>query len=369
MLALVLALMLAAAIFAVLWPLSRDRVAEGQASDVAIFRDQLAEIDRDVAAGAISATDAEAARREVSRRLIAAGDAGPAPTSDAPARLRHRRAAAVIALAAMPLLAAIVYFVLGSPGLPGQPYVARTGAPPEDRSVVSLIARVEAHLDRNPEDGRGWEVVAPVYLRLGRYDDAVRAERSVLRLLGESAKRQADLGEALVAAASGVVTAEAKTAFDRAIHLDRAEPRGQFYLGVAAEQDGRREDAAKLWRKLVAQGPVDAPWMGVVRRSLERVETNKEAVALSSEDMASAVEMPRAERERLVRGMVERLAVRLNDNGSDVDGWLRLMRAYMVLGERDKAQNAATQARRALQSEPDKVRRIDESAKDFGLEG
>jgi cytochrome c-type biogenesis protein CcmH len=368
MLALVLALMLAAAIFAVLWPLSRDRVAEGQTSDVAIFRDQLAEIDRDLAVGAIAASDADAARREVSRRLIAAGDVVPAAI-DASARLRHRRIAAVLALAAIPILAAAVYLMLGSPGLPGQPYVARTETPPEDRSIASLIARVEAHLDRNPEDGRGWEVVAPVYLRLGRYDDAVRAERSVIRLLGESAKRQADLGEALVAAASGVVTTEAKGAFERAVHLDRSEPRGQFYLGVAAEQDGRRADAAKLWRKLVAQGPSDAPWMAVVRRSLERVEANKEAVALGSEDIASAAEMPRAERERMVRGMVERLAERLNTDGADVDGWLRLMRAYMVLGERDKARNAATQARRALQDEPEKVRRIDESAKDFGLEG
>jgi cytochrome c-type biogenesis protein CcmH len=85
--------------------------------------------------------------------------------------------------------------------------------------------------------------------------------------------------------------------------------------------------------------------------------------------MAAAAEMPAEQRQAMIHGMVERLAARLKSDGADVDGWLRLMRAYMVLGERDKARSAAADARRALAGAPDKLRRIDQAAKGLGLDG
>ena len=367
---LVLALMTAAALFAVLWPLSRRPVAASAAPDVAIYRDQLAEIERDRAAGALGAAEAQAARIEVSRRLLAAAAASPPRQGDAARQSWHRRMVAAAALALVPLAAGSIYLALGSPGLPGQPLAERMQTASEAQSIAALIARVEAHLERTPEDGRGWEVIAPVYLRLGRYNDAVRAYRNALRLLGETVQRQADLGEALAAAANGVVTADAKAAFERAAALDGEEIRAQFYLGLAAEQDGRRTDAARLWRKLLSRGPPGAAWIVHVREALARIEDPKsKSGGPSADDMAAAADMAPAERERAVRGMVERLAARLNEDGTDVDGWLRLMRAYMVLGERGKAQAAAAAARRALSNEPDKLRRIEDGAKNFGLDG
>src|SRR5690349_12354142 len=149
----VMALMTAAAIFAVLWPLSRKRpLASG--SDVEVYRDQLDEIERDRATGLIGEPEAVAARVEVSRRLLAAADA-PAATPVAAASGR-RRAVAVAALVLLPLGAAGVYLALGSPNLPGEPLAARREAPGQ-QSVPELVARIEAHLEQNPEDGRGWE--------------------------------------------------------------------------------------------------------------------------------------------------------------------------------------------------------------------
>jgi cytochrome c-type biogenesis protein CcmH len=290
---------------------------------------------------------------------------------DAPARVRYRRVAAAAALLVIPLGASAIYLALGSPGIPGQPLAPRLEAAQANRDVASLIARVETHLERNPDDGRGWEVIAPIYLRLGRFDDAVRANRNALRTLGETVERQADLGEALVAAANGVVTAEAKGAFERAASLDGNEVRGHFYLGLAAEQDGDREQAARRWRALLDRAPQGAAWVDSVREALARVEehSNANLPGPTADDISSAAKLDPAERDRMVRNMVDGLAQRLHADGSDAEGWLRLMRAYMVLGETEKARTAITDARRALANEPEKLRRINEGAKSIGLDG
>ena len=358
---LVLALMTAAAMLAVLWPLRRARTADAAGSDVAVYRDQLAEIERDRAAGRIAEPEAEAAHVEVSRRLLAAADRISAQSNESPAAATwRRRAAAVAALVALPLGALGLYLALGSPGMPGEPLAARLQVPPDQRSLAGLIGQVEAHLARNPEDGRGWEVLAPVYLRLGRFDEAVKARRNALRLLGVSAAREADLGEALVAGANGIVTAEAKSSFERALALDANDVRSRFFVGLAAEQDGRSAEAVSIWRKLIAEAPAGAPWIEFVQQSLARIEGTGVTPGPSQQDVAAAAGLTPQERSDMVRGMVERLAERLQRDGSDVDGWIRLVRAYTVLGERDKARDAASQARRALESEPEKVRRVDE---------
>jgi cytochrome c-type biogenesis protein CcmH len=363
----VMALMTAAAIFAVLWPLSRNRpLASG--SDVEVYRDQLDEIGRDRAAGLIGEAEAEAARIEVSRRLLAAADAPAA--APAVAGPKRRRAVAVAALVLLPLGAAGLYLMLGSPDLPGQPLAARREAPGQ-QSIPELVARIEAHLEQNPEDGRGWEVVGPVYMRMGRYDEAVTARRNALKFLGSDPQREGDLGEALTAAANGVVTAEAKEAFDRALKLDADDFRGRYFAGLAAEQDGRPKDAAEIWRKLLASAPPGSGWAGFVRESLVRVDPTAAAAAPgpNAADVAAAGEMSPEQRETMIRGMVARLSERLKQDGSDVDGWLRLVRAYTVLGEKDQARASAGDARRALNGNDDGLRHLDELIKELGLEG
>jgi cytochrome c-type biogenesis protein CcmH len=359
-----LALMTAAAIFVVLWPLGRSRAVPGSGGEVAVYRDQMRELERDRAAGLIGRAEADAARVEVSRRLLAAADtAERAPSASlSPWRRRFTALAAGIAL---PIGALGLYLAVGAPGLPDQPLVARTNGPPESRPLAGVLAQVEAHLERNPNDGRGWQVVAPVYMRLARFDDAVRARRNALRLLGPSAEREADLGEALVAEANGVVTADAKAAFDRALALDARDPKAQFFVGLAAEQDGKEAAAVAIWHDLLSRAPADAPWAHVVRESLARLEHKPDASAPgpSAADVAAAADLSPDQRAGMVRGMVDRLAERLSHDGSDLDGWVRLVRAYTVLGEQDRARGAAADARRALAGEADKLRRFDASVK------
>ena len=364
----VLALMTAAAVLAVLWPLARSRAGRRSGSDVAVYRDQLDEIRRDRAAGLIGENEAQAAEVEVSRRLIAAADAEAAQPKAAPAATLtlRRRVVTIAALVAFPLGALALYLVLGSPSLPGQPLSARKTQ--ENRTIETLVAQVEARLATDPNEGRGWEVIAPIYLRLGRFDDAVKARQNALTLNGATADRWADLGEALVAAASGVVTAQAKAAFESAVGLDGSHVKARFYLGLAAEQDGRVDLAAAIWRKLLAEAPPDAPWTAPLRKELARL-TGAPVRGPTEEQMAAAAELNPEQKSAMIQGMVAQLAERLARDGSDLDGWLRLMRSYMVLGERAKALAAAGDARRALAGEPEKLRQIDELAKGLGLEG
>jgi len=366
MLWIVFALMTAAAIFAVLWPLSRGDRPRGEASEAVVYRDQLAEVDRDASLGLINPPEAAAARVEISRRLLAAADIHRKPP--AASTVRSRRAAALVALIGLPLVALGIYYPLGSPGLPDFPLAQRSRAADGAQSLESLVAQVEQHLANNPTDGRGWSVLAPVLARLGRLDDAVRAFRNSITYNGESSERRADLGEVLVAAAGGVVTAEAKSEFGRAIALNADEVKASYYLGLAAEQDGRATEAAGIWRAMLAKAPADAPWRSLVQAALVRVGGSP-APALSEETMAAAKGMSDTDRSAMIRTMVDRLATRLKQNGEDVEGWLRLVRAYMVLGDSDKARDASSDARRAVASDPERLRQLNEGLKNLGLDG
>jgi cytochrome c-type biogenesis protein CcmH len=362
-----LAVMTAAAIFAVLWPLSRHREALSSGNDVLVYRDQLQEIVRDRAAGHIGETEAEAARVEVSRRLLAAAERANDP---AVSSVLGRRAVAIAALVLLPAGAAVLYLALGSPLLPGQPLAARLDAQ-GNAPIVQLVAQVEARLERDPKDGRGWEVLAPVYTKLGRFDDAAKALRNAIAYSGDTAGRESDLGEALVGAANGVVTADASNAFNRALALDANDVKARYFTGLAAEQDGRRAEAAAIWRDMLASAPPDAPWAEFVRNALTQMDDapNANAPRPSAEDVAAAADLDPAQRQQMIAGMVDRLAARLKNDGGDVDGWLRLVRAYTVLGEREKARSAASNARRALRGDSDKIRRLDDLVKGLGLEG
>lgn len=365
---LMLALMTAVAAFAILWPLAPRRKEVRSGSDVAVYRDQLQEVDRDRAAGLIGKNEAEAARVEISRRLLAATDnpqTTPARVSGTTA-LWHRRVLAVIALLLLPLGSAGLYLRLGSPELVSAPLAGeRDSETDQQASLAGLIAKVEAHLERNPQDGRGWEVLAPVYMRIGRYSDAVNAWRNALQILGEDADREANLGEALVAEANGIVTSDAKAAFVRSVTLDKTTVSARYYLGVAAEQDGKREEAAAIWRDLIAEAPPDAHWVDDVRTALARVE-GKAAPAPSgpsAAQMAEAAKQPAEQQNAMIRGMVEGLAARLKKDGSDVDGWVRLVRSYKILGEPEKAQAAISDAQRAVADDPKKRQRLEAGLK------
>ena len=213
----VLAGMAAFAVLAALWPLLRPSPpmkADPAANEAAFYKAQLEEIRRDVERGLLPQGEAESARAEAARRLIASASE---PSEAPPPAWRTRLAAAVLIAVGLPAIAFPLYARLGQPTLPDEPLASRKVAPQTDGGIEAAVAAVEARLTAKPDDGKGWAVIAPVYMRLERYPDAAHAYAEALRLLGEEPLRRSAYGEALVAAAGGVVTDEARQAFDRAL--------------------------------------------------------------------------------------------------------------------------------------------------------
>lgn len=357
-----MALMTGAAVMAVLWPLSRrgSPSRSVEQDDLGFYRDQLREIDREVERGLMAPPEAEAAKAEAGRRLLRAKAATPRlhATTGEPA-LRRRRAAAALGLSVVPLVGLAVYGALGSPGLAVRPSpdLARADAPTE---IGEVIAKVEKHLAANPNDGRGWDVIAPVYLRIGRFDDAARAFAAARRLAGDNPDRAAGYGEALVGAAGGVVSRDATSAFEQAVKLDPDSARSRFYIALAAEQDGKLDLARAEYERLVQSAPPQAPWLPVVQARLARFAS----AAPGAEGPATSAP-PQVAPE--IRAMVDGLDARLRQGGGSADEWLRLVRSYAVLGEHEAAADRLKQARLALGPDGPAMSRLDGLAHELGI--
>jgi cytochrome c-type biogenesis protein CcmH len=355
----VLAGMAACAVLAALWPLLRPPPAvkaDEAANEAAFYKAQLEEIRRDVERGLLPQGEAESARAEAARRLIASATEPAEPP--APMR-RMRLAAAVLIAVGLPTIAFSLYGRLGQPMLPDEPLASRKVAPQSDGGIEAAVAAVEARLIAKPDDGKGWAVIAPVYMRLERYTEAAHAYAEALRILGEDPLRRAAYGEALVAAAGGVVTDEARQAFDRALTDKPGQPQARYYLALAAEQDGKKVDAIEAYQALLADSPPDAAWRSMV---------NAHLAALNGESAPTtdAAAIPEAQRP-MIEGMVSKLATRLASTGGGVDEWSRLIRAYTVLHEADKAKAALVDAHKALASDASAVARLDALARNLGL--
>ncbi|OCC01189.1 c-type cytochrome biogenesis protein CcmI [Labrys sp. WJW] len=374
-----LAAMTGLAALALLWPLAqRGSAVTPQASDVAIYKDQLAEIDRDLERGLIARSEAQAARIEVSRRLIEADEGEKAEKDRQPAERAasgRRRFAACVVLVAVPLLSLGLYAYLGSPSSPDQPLAARLDGNIENASLDELVARVEAKLAENPEDGRGWELMAQIYLRQQRFEDAKQAYANALRLLGSTAEREANFGVAVVAAADRMVTADAKAAFQRALKLDPKEFRSAYFLGLAKEQDGDKKGAIEAWQALIADNPNAADFLrqeiarvgGQPKSAPDGAGPDAAARGPSQDDVKAAQAMTPEERGKMIQGMVSGLSERLKSQGGSPEEWMKLIKAYSVLGQADNARTALADARKALANSPDAVRQMDELSKALGL--
>lgn len=365
MLWLIFAAFTVVAVLSILWPLAKTpRGITRRDTGIALYKAQLSEIERDEAQHLVAPEDAQGAKAEAARRLIAA-DAAIEPL---PAASRTRaRLVSVGVLIFVPVLALSLYAIIGHPDMPDAPLAARLDASPAPTDLATAIAKIETHLAQHPDDGRGYEVLAPVYLRIGRAGDAVNAARAALRLLGETPARRTLYGEALVAAASGVVTPEAKQSFEAAAAKDPSAAEPRFFLGLAAEQGGDRARARDIWGKLAAEAPEDAPWAQALH---ERLAALGAGPGTTRDGLAAKIEaLPEAGRMNAIRGMVEGLASRLAQNGQDLEGWLRLVRSYTVLHEPGKARSALIDARRSLAGDPSAIARIEALARELGLEG
>lgn len=370
----VAALLTFGASVAVLLPLttsSRRSMATKQ-HDLAVYRDQLAEVDRDASRGLIRPEDAETARAEIARRIIKV-DGSEQTVADAarlPVAGRILGAAAVLLV---PLVSWGLYAALGSPAIPSQPLQARLAQNPADSSVDELIARAEGHLAANPQDGRGWDVLAPIYLRLGRFDQAVTAYRNAIRLENSSAVREAGLGEALTNAGGGVVSAAAQEAFERALQLEPDQPKAGFFLALALLQDGKTSEAIKTWETMSANLASDSPWREPLAQAIAEARARIAAADQGQDkgpaqaDIDAAASMSAGDRQAMIETMVAGLDQKLRENPQDADGWMQLVRSYVVLGKTKEARDALGRGLEVLGPGSENGRKLSEFATGLGI--
>jgi cytochrome c-type biogenesis protein CcmH len=355
---------------ATLYPLLKKPGASQTARnhDLEVYKDQLAELKRDAEGGLIAAEEADSARIEISRRILASADAASVSAAGG-ARMRGIAALALAAL--VPVLSWGGYALLGSPAMPDQPIAARTDNPANPMN--DLIAQAEAHLAKNPDDVRGWEVLAPIYARLGRYGEAVSAYRRSIELNGETVARLSGLGEAMTGQANGVVNADAKDVFERALKLEPDEPKARLFLAVAMAREGKAGAARESLEKLLVNAPANAAWVpavtGVLASLAPKNASGKAAPGPSQEQVEAARNMSDGDRLAMIEGMVAGLADRLNQNPGDLESWQRLIRSYMVLQKKDEAAKAFADAQVAFKDDAGKLASIRTFAKELGLNG
>lgn len=377
------ALLTVLAVVALARPLARSGThSQGRqraAADVAVYRDQLAEIEADKARGLVTEAEAEAARVEIARRLLAsaAAEAGASGSASGTAGATGRGVSGdrlfMVVAGIVPLVALVIYGALGSPGLPGRPLAERLAkAPSPNADVEELVARVEARLRTNPADGQGWDVIAPVYLRMERFADAADAFKRALDLLGETPRRLSGLAESSVLASDGIVTEVARKAYQRLIELEPERTDAMFGLALAKEQDGDLDEAEAAYNRLAETAPPRAPWRVFVMERLEAIAAKRGApsAAIPAPEGAAAdaiANLPEGERRAMILQMVQGLSERLKANGRDLEGWQRLIRSWTVLGDKTKAEAAVGDARKALAGDDKALAALDAFAKSLGL--
>jgi cytochrome c-type biogenesis protein CcmH len=358
------------AMAAIVVPLLRSRAAmpPREAFDRAVYRDQLAEIARDVERGVLDGTQADAARLEVERRVLATAqpDATPssAPSSVGPALPASGPVDGITAVALASAVAAgavALYLALGSPNLRDEPLASRqNGAPSaEAHAAADIAASVDAlaaRLKEKPGDAKGWLLLARSQASLQRWQDSAASYQHAMALT-DAPEAGAGYGEMLVMAADGMVTPAARDAFAAVVTHDPGNAAARFYLALGDAQEGKAGEALAAWTKLVDEAPPGTPWLPLVRQHME--ETARQAgIALppdhaaagpkpagpSAADIEAAQAMTPEARQAMIHAMVDRLAAQLEANPNDEEGWRRLARAYTVLGDTDKAQAAAERA-------------------------
>lgn len=334
----IVAILTAAVAAVLLYPLLRGARAgaDDRAGEAAVYRDQLNELERDRQQGLITPDEADYARAEIARRLLAvsasAGDSTATPSQ------KRRRFAEIFVVLCLPAIGLGLYLETGSPELPAQPLQARLDHPGDDIGI--LIVRAEQHLAKNPDDGAGWDLLAPIYFRNQRLGDAEMAYRNAIRLNGASAERLNGLGETLVTVTDGVVTADARAVFEEALKIEPQNFRTRFYLALAMEQGGKVAEARAAFEAIDKDSPPQAPWLELVR---QHVAANGGAPVAappgnpSEADIAAAQGMSGSDRQQMIEGMVASLAEKLREEPKNIEGWLRLVRSYAVLNQPQKA--------------------------------
>ncbi len=367
------ALLTVAVAVVLLLPLLKESVAEpdDDSGEAAVYRDQLRELERDKGLGLISAEDADYARAEIGRRLLSVSAGKPqADAAKAVRKSRHPLAQAFVILC-LPAIGLGLYLLTGSPGTPSAPLAERLENP--GNNLELLVAKAERHLAENPNDGAGWDVLAPIYFKSERIGDAELAYRNAIRFLGPNPARMSGLGEVLVAGNGGIVTEDARSAFEEALRLDANNPRAEFYLALALEQAGKRSEAKAAFEKLLAASPKQAPWVPLVSQHIAANSGEAPAAAPAAPgnpteaEVAAAQDMSAGDRMAMIRGMVESLDAKLKQDPKNFEGWMRLVRSYAMLKEPERAVGALKDGLATFPADGAEGKQLIAMARELGL--
>lgn len=266
--------------------------------DMAVYRDQLAEVGRDESRGLLSGEESAAAKLEIERRILAA-DVEAARQPAAPASRLARTVLAIAAVVA-PLAAIALYLDQGAPNLPGRPFAGRTadeaGHEIDEARLKTMADELATKLAATPDDAEGWALLGRSYMALDRFDEAAGAFGNAVALTPDDATFSASEGEALVFANDGLVTPEARDVFEAALKADAKEPRSRFYLGLASVQAGEPRAALADWEALASESASDSPWLPALERQIANLRArlaDEEKAAEKNPPQKSATPAPK----------------------------------------------------------------------------
>ena len=348
MLALLLAVIVFVVVAAILLPLLRARAVGPAAEnfDRAVYRDQLRELDRDLGRGVLTEAEAGSARLEVQRRLLAT-TAAPSAT---PRTGSSPFAALVVALIVAGGSVGL-YLRMGAPSLPDMPFASRT-ADPRVEAVAQALVRLKQRTAAEPTNAEAWLDYARTLVEVTQWAPAADALKHAIDLGQTSADTLSAYGEMLTLAARGTVVPAARAAFAAALAKDPTLATARYYMALATGQDGDSGKAIAMLQALAADLPANAPERAdIANRISEAAKAAGLPVPALADGkppvpgpdpaaMAAASQLPPEQQQAMIRSMVATLASRMEANPSDLDGWLRLGRAYGVLNETAKAADA-----------------------------
>ena len=315
--------------------------------DLQVYKDQLRELEDDVARGIITPQQETAARLEIDRRLLGVAKAG----YKSPGKLPKWQAALAL-LIAVPAVSLGLYLWRGSPGAADRPYSARPElVQPQamSRELLAFIAEQETALSQNPNDVDAWLMIGRAYLAVGRFEDSANAVRKAIGMGRNDAGTHTELVEALINGAGGLVTPPAQQAIDAALAIDPTHPAARYYDGIAKAQAGKVREAFDIWLKLAAETPSDAPYLPYIRSQLEgaarQLNVNLAEVMPRPLPPQNPINgMTPEQQQAMILQMVERLANQMQQTPGDLQGWLRLSQSYRVLQRWDEARAAVEKA-------------------------
>lgn len=328
--------------------------AQGDATDEH-YRLQLAEINADIASGRLGDAEGTAAKAELARELIRlqGEDGGKKAGASGPVLLP-------LAVLGVAVIAFGSYAMIGNPGLPSQPLASREKPLEETINVDDAVKRIEAQLAETPDDVRGWTVLAPVYMQMGRYEDAVKALRKVNELAPPTADSQTDLAEALLMISKGDMTGEPLALLENAARLDPKHVRSHFYLAGYATQTGDYAGAVEQWNALINSAAGTEPWIATAKEGLAAARRGLEGKPIEEPAQQDSVS------DETIKSMVEGLSTRLMQDGGTLEEWTRLVRSRLVLGDTAGAQ-AAYDAAKAAYPDAGQRSELDATAAQGGL--